>query len=307
MASFVVRRLFLLIPVLLGVVTLVFILIHLIPGDPVDIMLGETASVSDKESLKRELRLDQPIGRQYLEFLTGLAKGDLGRSIHSHRPVLSLLLARYPNTIELALFSMLVAATIAFPLGIFSALKQYSIVDSFSMFFALLGVALPNFWLGPLLILFFSVELNLFPVSGKEGLLDFVLPGITLGLGMSAILTRMIRSSLLEVKNREFILCARAKGLKERVVTVKHALRNALIPVVTVLGLQFGALLAGSIITESIFSWPGIGRLTIQAINSRDYPLVQGCVLLIALSYVFINLGTDLLYGWVDPRIKYHK
>src|ERR1700693_1260162 len=202
---------------------------------------------------------------------------------------------------------MLVAATIAFPLGIFSALKQYSIVDSFSMFFALLGVALPNFWLGPLLILFFSVELNLFPVSGKEGLLDFVLPGITLGLGMSAILTRMIRSSLLEVKNREFILCARAKGLKERVVTVKHALRNALIPVVTVLGLQFGALLAGSIITESIFSWPGIGRLTIQAINSRDYPLVQGCVLLIALSYVFINLGTDLLYGWVDPRIKYHK
>ena len=307
MGPFIFRRLLLLIPILFGVVTLVFFLIHMIPGDPVDIMLGENASSVDKESLRKELHLNEPIGRQYLQFLSRLGQGDLGRSIHSHRPVFSTILKRYPNTMELALFAMIVASLIAFPLGIMAALKQHSLFDSLSILFALLGVSLPNFWLGPILILLFSVELNLFPVSGKEGYLDFVLPGITLGLGMAAILTRMIRSSLLEVKNREFILCARAKGLRESVVTVKHAMRNAMIPVITILGLQFGALLAGSIITETIFSWPGIGRLTIQAINSRDYPLVQGCVLFIALSYVFINLGTDLLYAWVDPRIKYRK
>jgi peptide/nickel transport system permease protein len=201
----------------------------------------------------------------------------------------------------------LIALTISLPLGTISALKQHSLFDHSSMFFALLGVSLPNFWLGPLLIMLFSIQFDLFPVSGKEGLLDFVLPAITLGLGMSAILTRMVRSSMLEVKNREFILCAKAKGISGFQVIAKHTLRNALIPVVTIVGLQFGGLLAGSIITESIFSWPGIGRLTVQAINSRDYPLVQGCVLMISLTYVFINLGTDLLYAWIDPRIKYQK
>ncbi len=307
MSRFIIRRLLLLIPVIFGVVTMVFFLIHLIPGDPVDIMLGENASSADKETLRNQLHLNEPLGFQYLHFLNRLTHGDLGRSIHSNRPVLPTILNRYPNTLELALFSMVIALAISMPLGIFSALKQHSLVDSGSMFFALLGVSLPNFWLGPLLILFFSLQLNLFPVSGKEGILDFVLPGITLGLGMAAILTRMVRSSLLEVKNREYIVCARAKGIKEYLVVIKHTLRNALIPVVTILGLQFGGLLAGSIITETIFSWPGIGRLTVQAINARDYPLVQGCVLCISLTYVFINLGTDLLYAFIDPRIKYQK
>ncbi len=307
MRSYLVRRLLLLIPVIFGVITLVFFLIHLIPGDPVDIMLGETASSADKETLRKQLRLDEPLGAQYLHFLDRLGHGDLGRSLHSNRPVLSTILKRYPNTLELAFFAMLIALLIALPLGIFSALKQHSAVDSGSMFFALLGVSLPNFWLGPLLILLFSVELNLLPVSGKEGILDFILPGITLGLGMSAILTRMIRSSLLEVKQKEYVLCARAKGLAEYRVVMKHTLRNALIPVVTIVGLQFGGLLAGSIITETIFSWPGIGRLTVQAISARDYPLVQGCVLFISLTYVLINLGTDLLYAFIDPRIQYQK
>jgi ABC-type dipeptide/oligopeptide/nickel transport system permease component len=297
----------LLIPVVFGVITLVFFLIHLIPGDPVDIMLGENASAADRETLIRELHLNEPLGMQYLNFLSRLGHGDLGSSLHSHRPVLPTILKRYPNTLELALFAMLIAISIALPLGTLSALKQHSMVDSASMFFALLGVSLPNFWLGPLLILLFSVQFDLFPVSGKEGLMDFVLPGVTLGLGMAAILTRMVRSSLLEVKNREYILCARAKGISNFQVVGKHTLRNALIPVVTIVGLQFGGLLAGSIITETIFSWPGIGRLTVQAINARDYPLVQGCVLMISLTYVFINLGTDLLYAFIDPRIKYQK
>ena len=307
MGSFVLRRLLLLIPVIFGVITLVFFLIHLIPGDPIDIMLGENASAADRENLTRELHLNEPLGVQYLNFLGRLTHGDLGKSLHSRQEVLSSIKSRYPNTLELALFAMLIAISIALPLGTFSALKQHSIVDSASMFFALLGVSLPNFWLGPLLILFFSIQMDLFPVSGKEGIMDFVLPGITLGLGMAAILTRMIRSSLLEVKNREYILCAKAKGISELSVVLKHTLRNALIPVITIVGLQFGALLAGSIITETIFSWPGIGRLTVQAINSRDYPVVQGCVLMISLTYVFINLGTDLLYAFIDPRIKYQK
>lgn len=307
LSSYIIRRILLVIPVVLGVVTLVFFLIHLIPGDPVDIMLGENASAADRESLTRALHLNEPLGVQYLHFLGRLGHGDLGMSLHSKKAVLPTILGRYPNTLELALFAMCIAVLIALPLGTLSALKQHSIVDSSSLFFSLLGVSLPNFWLGPLLILLFSVHFDLFPVSGKEGFMDFVLPAITLGLGMAAILTRMIRSSLLEVKNREYILCSRAKGIPQIQVVLKHTLRNALIPVVTIVGLQFGGLLAGSIITETIFSWPGIGRLTVQAISARDYPLVQGCVLMISLTYVFINLGTDLLYAFIDPRIKYQK
>lgn len=307
MKTFIIRRILLLIPVIFGVITLVFFLIHLTPGDPVDIMLGENASSADRENLTKELHLNEPLGIQYLQFLGRLIRGDLGKSLHSREDVRASIMKRYPNTLELALFSMFVGISIALPLGIFSALKQHSFIDSTSLFVSLLGISVPNFWLGPMLILFFSVQLDLFPVSGKEGLLDFVLPGITLGLGMAAILTRMIRSSLLEVKNKEYILCAKAKGLSEFKLVIKHNLRNALIPVITIVGLQFGGLLAGSIITETIFSWPGIGRLTVQAINTRDYPLVQGCVLMISLTYVFINLGTDLLYAVIDPRIKYQK
>jgi len=230
--------------------------------------------------------------------------GDLGRSIHSREPVSALIARRFPATLLLTLAAMLVAVFIAIPVGVVSATKQYSLIDNLSMFFALLGISMPNFWLGPLLILLFSIRLGWLPVSGMGGLEHLVLPAITLGTALAAILTRMTRAGLLEVIREQYIVTARAKGLAERKVLYKHALKNALIPVITILGLQFGALLSGSIITETIFSWPGIGRLVIQAVNRRDYPLVQGCVLVIALSYVLVNLATDLFYNVADPRIR---
>ncbi len=293
-----------LIPIVLGVVTLVFFLIHMIPGDPVEIMLGEQARAIDKESLRHELKLDRPLAEQYMLYLKGLAQGEMGRSIHSREQVLSVVLERFPATLILTLAAMIVAVLIAIPLGILSATRQYSLIDNVSMFFALLGISMPNFWLGPLLILFFSIWLGILPVSGMGGLQHLILPAITLGTALAAILTRMTRASVLEVIREQYIVTARAKGLAEKAVLYKHALKNALIPVITILGLQFGALLSGSIITETIFSWPGIGRLVIQAINQRDYPVIQGCVLFISLSYVLVNLMTDLLYGVVDPRIR---
>ncbi len=293
-----------LIPVVLGVVTLVFFLIHMIPGDPVEIMLGEQAQAADKEALRRELKLDRPVGEQYLRYLSGLPRADLGRSIHTREPVIQTILKRFPATLMLTLAAMAVAVIIAIPIGILSAVRQYSLMDNVSMFVALLGISMPNFWLGPLLILLFSIQLGWLPVSGMGGAQHLILPAVTLGTALAAILTRMTRSSVLEVIREQYIVTARAKGLQERVVLFKHAFKNALIPVITILGLQFGALLSGSIITETIFSWPGIGRLMIQAVNQRDYPLVQGCVLFISLSYVLVNLATDLLYGAADPRIR---
>jgi peptide/nickel transport system permease protein len=229
---------------------------------------------------------------------------DLGESLYNKKPVIHLILKRYPETIKLTIAAMVLALLISLPIGIYSAVKQYSFMDNCSMFFALLGVSMPNFWLGPLLMILFCVNLGWFPISGDEGLRSIVLPAITLGTAMSAILSRMVRSSMLEVINEEYIVTARAKGLSELRVIFRHALKNALVPVITVVGLQFGALLAGAIITETIFSWPGIGRLLIQAINTRDYPLVQGCVLAISISYVLINLITDIAYSYIDPRIK---
>ncbi len=304
MLHYIAKRLVMLIPVVLGVVTLVFFLIHMIPGDPVEIMLGEQAQAADKETLRRELKLDRPIREQYLLYLSGLPRGDLGRSIHSRQPVIETILKRFPATLMLTLAAMMVAVMIAIPIGILSAVRQYSMMDNVSMFAALLGISMPNFWLGPLLILLFSIQLGWLPVSGMGGVQHLILPAITLGTALAAILTRMTRSSVLEVIREQYIVTARAKGLQERVVLFKHAFKNALIPVITILGLQFGALLSGSIITETIFSWPGIGRLMIQAVNQRDYPLVQGCVLFISLSYVLVNLATDLLYGVADPRIR---
>ncbi len=304
MLPYIARRLVMLIPVVLGVVTLVFFLIHMIPGDPVEIMLGEQAQAADKETLRRELKLDRPIGEQYLVYLSGLPRADLGRSIHSREPVLQTILKRFPATLILTLAAMIVAVLIAIPIGILSAVRQYSLMDNVSMFVALLGISMPNFWLGPLLILLFSIQLGWLPVSGMGGAQHLILPAVTLGTALAAILTRMTRSSVLEVIREQYIVTARAKGLQEKVVLFKHAFKNALIPVITILGLQFGALLSGSIITETIFSWPGIGRLMIQAVNQRDYPLVQGCVLFISLSYVLVNLATDLLYGAADPRIR---
>jgi peptide/nickel transport system permease protein len=302
---YLIKRLLLTIPVVIGVVSLVFWLIHLIPGDPVELMLGETARAVDKLSLRHQLGLDKPLLVQYIDFISGVAKGDLGYSLHSDRPVLWVILKHLPATIELSLAAMAVALIFCFPLGIASAMKQYSLIDNGSMILALLGISIPNFWLGPMLIILFAIKLDWLPVGGRGGFAHLILPAITLGTAMAAILTRMLRSSLIEVAREEYIVAARAKGLSRIKVFLKHALRNALLPVATIMGLQLGSLLSGSIITETIFAWPGVGRLTINAINSRDYPLVQGCILVIALGYVLINLLTDLIYGWIDPRIRY--
>ena len=298
-------RLVLFLPTLFGALTLVFFLIHLVPGDPVEVMLGETASNTDKEILRHELGLDQPLGTQYIRFLTGLIFGDLGRSLYEQESVASLILARFPATLELTLAAIILALTVAFPLGIVAAIKNRSWIDRFSLLFSLLGLSMPNFWLGPLLIIVFSIEWGWLPVSGRGTLAHLLLPSATLGMAMAAILTRMIRSALLEVLHEDYIQTARAKGLSEKKVWLKHALRNSLLSVVTIVGLQFGALLAGSIITETIFTWPGLGRLTIQAIQTRDYPLVQGCILVIAISYLLVNLITDIVYRFLDPRISY--
>jgi len=303
--TYLLSRLAQLFPVVFGVVTIVFLLLHLIPGDPVEIMLGENAVAAQKEELRRELKLDRPVAAQYVEFLGGLATGDLGVSFRSREPVLREILSRFPATLLLAAASLLVAVLIAVPLGILSAMRQHSLLDHLSAFLAMLGLSMPNFWLGPLLILIFSIQLGLFPVAGFGTARHLVLPALTMGTGMAAILMRMLRSSLLEEIRQEYVRVAAAKGLSRRATVLRHALKNSAIPVLTVLGLQFGALLSGSIITETIFSWPGIGRLMVQAIDARDYPLVQGCVLFIALCTVAVNLATDLLYSRLDPRIRY--
>ena len=305
MKKFFIRRLFLLIPTLLGAVSLVFLLIHLIPGDPVEVMLGETASAADKEALRRSLGFDRPLPDQYRSFLMNLAAGDLGRSLYEPVGVAHMIRARVPATLQLALCALLAALLIAFPLAVLAAVRRGGWLDRAALSFSLLGLSLPNFWLGPLLMIVFSIQLGWTPVSGRGGAGHLVLPSLTLGLSMAAILVRILRASLIDAARREFVQTARAKGLREANVWLKHVLRNALLSVVTILSLQFGGLLAGSVITETIFGWPGIGRLTVQAIQTRDYPLVQGCVLVIALSYVLINFFTDLLYKLVDPRVRY--
>jgi peptide/nickel transport system permease protein len=304
---YLLQRLLLLLPTLLGALTLVFFLIHLIPGDPVEVMLGETASAADKEELRRTLGLDRPLITQYGGFLSSFAQGDLGRSLYENQSVGDLIFARLPATVELTLCAMSVAILIAFPLAILAAVNKDSWLDRTALLFSLLGLSVPNFWLGPVLMIVFSIQLGWLPVTGRDHLTHLVLPSITLGMAMAAILTRILRSSLLRTINEDYIQAARAKGLSERRLWLKHILRNALISVITIMGLQFGGLLAGSIITETIFAWPGIGRLTIQAIQTRDYPLVQGCVLVIATAYVLVNFITDLFYSLVDPRISYGK
>jgi len=296
--------LLLVLPTVFGVITVVFLLIHLIPGDPVDVMLGETARAADKVRLRRQLGLDRPLPVQYARYLGHMVRGDLGRSLHSGRPVRRMIVARYPATMELASAALLVALLIALPLGLLTAARRGSYIDLLGRSVAILGGSMPNFWLGPLLILVFAIGLEWTPVSGRGGLPHLVLPAVTLGLGMAAILTRMLRATLLERLSEDYIRTARAKGVSEHIVLIKHALRGAVLPVITILGLQTGALLAGAIITETIFAWPGIGRLTLLAIQTRDYPLVQGCILVIALSYVLVNLATDLMYGVVDPRLR---
>lgn len=304
MLTYLVRRLLLLFVVLLGVVTLVFFLIHLIPGDPVDIMLGDQALAADKDELRHAMGLDQPVLNQYLSYLGHLLRGDLGQSIHSHRPVLAEIAERFPATVELMLGAMAVALFMALPLGMVSALRPYGWLDGASMLISFLGISIPNFWLGPLLIIVFSIQLGWLPINERGGLEHLILPAITLGTAMAAMLSRMIRASLLEVLDEEYITSARAKGLPERLVIFKHALRNALIPVITIIGLQVGVLLSGAIITEAIFDWPGLGSLLLEGIYGRNYPLVQGCILIIAGVYVLVNLLTDLAYAWADPRVR---
>ncbi len=291
--------------VVFGVVTLVFFLIHLVPGDPVEVMLGESGQAADRAALRHTLGLDRPLSVQFGRYLSGLAGLDLGQSLHSKRPVAELLAQRLPATLELAAAALLVALGLALPLGIMAALRRGTAWDHAAMGFAMLGISIPNFWMGPLLILVFSLWLGWFPVSGRDGVASLVLPALTLGTAMAAILSRMVRATLLEVLSEDYIRTARAKGLGEREVVLRHALRNTLLPLTTLLGLQLGALLAGAVITEIVFAWPGIGQLTIEAIQRRDYPLVQGCVLLISLSYVVVNTLTDVVYARLDPRIRY--
>jgi peptide/nickel transport system permease protein len=304
MIAFLVRRVLLTIPVLLGVATLVFFLIHLVPGDPAVSMLGEGAAPAEVEKLRERLGLDRPLLQQYVSFLSGLVRGDLGLSFRYNRPVTQEILGRLPATAELAAAAMLVALLIALPLGILSAVFRGGAIDHVAMTVSLLGISIPTFWLGPMLALIFAVELGWFPVAGRGGPEHLVLPAITLGGALAAILARMTRASLLEELRELYVLAARARGVSRARSIIRHAFRNSLIPVVTLTGLQVGALLTGAIITETIFAWPGLGRLLIQAINARDYPLVQGAILFIAVTYVGVNLLTDIIYGWLDPRIR---
>ncbi len=307
MHTVVLRRFLFMVPVIWAVSTFVFLIIHLIPGDPIDVMLGETASAVDRQDLRHQLGLDRPLWQQYVTFLQRLLRGDLGHSLHNRRPVSTLIAERLPATAGLAGAALLLAVVLAIPLGIVAALRPYSLLDMASMLLALLGVSMPNFWLGPLLILLFAVQLGWLPVSGRgDGSLPYlILPAVTLGTAMMAVLTRMTRAGMLDTLREDYLRTARAKGLGEWVVIGKHALGNALIPLVTLIGLQGGALLSGAVITETIFAWPGLGELTIRAIQQRDYPVVQGCVLVIAVTYVVMNMVTDMLYAVLDPRIRF--
>jgi len=290
--------------VIAGVSLLVFMLIHLIPGDPVEVMLGESSQPADRAALRHALHLDLPLYQQMGNYYARLLHLDFGTSLHSKRAIADLLLERIPATFELALAALLFAVLIAFPLGMLAAVRKGGAWDDGAMVFSMLGISIPNFWMGPILILVFSLWLGWFPVSGREGPASLILPALTLGTAMAAILSRMVRTTVLEVLGEDYIRTAYAKGLDSRTVLLRHALRNALLPVITLLGLQLGALLAGAVITEIVFSWPGVGQLTIEAIQRRDYPVVQACVLLISVTYVVVNTATDLVYAWLDPRIR---
>ncbi|NNF96773.1 MAG: ABC transporter permease [Halobacteria archaeon] len=304
MAGSILNRLLGTVFVLFGVSLFVFLLIHLVPGDPVEVILGEQAQAADRESLRQALGLDKPLATQWWDYMRGLLQADLGHSLYSQRPVSELIVERLPASIELALLSLLIAILLALPLGLVAATQRGSFWDWAVSGFSLFGIAIPNFVFGPLLILLFSISLGWFPVSGREQSLSIVLPALTLGSAMAAILSRMLRSALLEVLGEDYIRSARARGLSPLQVLFRHALSNAMLPLITLLGLQLGGLLAGAVITETVFDWPGIGRLTIEAIQRRDYPLLQGCVLLISVVYVLINLLTDMMYRFIDPRIR---
>jgi peptide/nickel transport system permease protein len=304
---FLARRLLLTIPVFFGVATVVFLLIHLIPGDPVQAMLGESAAPADIAVLRGRLGLDRPLIVQYGAFLEGLATGDLGTSLRTNQTVVSVLAERLPATVELAAAAMLVALVFALPVGTIAAARAGTRLDHMTMTAALVGISMPNFWLGPLLAIVFSIVLGWLPVSGRGTPAHLILPAVTLAAPLAAVLARMTRASVLEELRELYVLAARARGVSRARAVLRHAFRNSLVPIVTLLGLQLGGLLTGAVITETIFAWPGVGRLLIQSIGFRDYPMVQGCILLIAVMYVSLNLFADLLYGMLDPRIRYDR
>jgi len=302
--NYILRRLLHIIPVLFGVTLLTFSMLHLIPGDPAQILAGPDASASDIMALRQQMGLDKPLTVQYVDYLKGLAQGDLGRSMSTRRPVLDELMDRFPNTLILAVAGVGVAVLLGIPIGVLAAIRARTMVDHAAMVLALLGISAPAFWLGFILMMVFSVHLGWFPSAGYRSWGHLVLPAFTLGTGAMAIVARMTRSSLLEVLNQDYVRTARAKGLHEVLVIAKHALRNALIPTTTVVGLSFGSLLGGAVLTEMVFAWPGLGRLIVLSIGIRDLPVIQGAVLLLALTFVLVNLGVDLLYGLIDPRVR---
>ncbi len=305
MYKYVLKRIAMLIPVMLGVTFIVFTLMYFTPGDPARIILGESAPQESVQQLREEMGLNDPFIVQFGSYIKNIVvKQDLGRSYVSKRNVAEEIMSRFPATLKLASAGVLVAVIIGIPIGIISAVKQYSALDSICMIFALVGVSMPVFWLGLMMILLFSVKLGLLPSSGFDSFSHLIMPAIALGTGSAAIITRMTRSSMLEVIRQDYIRTARAKGQEERVIVIRHALKNALIPIITVIGLQFGGLLGGAVLTESIFSIPGVGRLMVESIKSRDYPIVQGGVLFIAITFSIVNLLVDILYAYVDPRIK---
>ena len=305
MIRYISIRLLFALPALWLILTMVFLLAHIVPGDPVAQMLGEGARAEDLTQLRHALGLDLPLPVQYGRYLSGVLHGNLGESFRFQQPVLKVVAEHYPATLELAAVALLICALIGIPAGVLAAHKRGERTDHTVAVLTLFGLSVPNFALGPVLILLFSVVLGWLPVSGRGGISHLILPSFTLGAALAAILTRMVRTSVIEELSADYVRTARAKGVSESGVLFRHALRNALIPILTILGLQFGSLLAGTIVTESIFSWPGIGRLAVQAIGARDYPLLQGCILLIAVSYVFVNLLTDLVYAVVDPRVRF--
>jgi peptide/nickel transport system permease protein len=307
MTQYFVQRLILAGPVLLGVSIAVFLMMHLLPGDPALAMLAGQSGITpeDVDRVRRQLGLDQPVPVQYLNYIGRVLQGDFGESVHSHRPVLEMIAEQAGATLQLALVAMAIAVTLGIVLGTISALRQNTWVDTFSMLLALFGVSMPSFWFGLILIYFFSLRLGWFPVTGQGGWQRLILPAIALGMDFSAITARLVRANLLEVLRQEYILTARSKGLRDQAVVTRHALRNAMIPVLTIIGLQLGNLLGGAVVIETVFAREGLGRLAVTAILSKDFPLVQGIVLVAAVVYVGINLLIDLSYATLDPRIHY--
>lgn len=312
MSKYILKRLLQLIPVLIGVSILVFLMTYLIPGDPAQVIAGPAASAEDIANISHKLGLDRPAHIQYLSYMSGVLKGDLGYSFQTGQAVTEAIATRYGNTFSLAMFSALLAMIIGVLIGIISAATQNSWFDRLSMSISTLGISAPSFWIGLLLMVIFSIKLKLLPISGfdgkiwtADGISHLILPAVTLGFGSSAMIARMTRSSMLEIIHQDYIQTARAKGVKEKVVILKHALKNALIPIITIVGLDFGGLLGGAVVVESVFAINGVGRLMVQAINARDFPMVQGTVFVVAITFVLINLLVDLLYAAADPRISY--